>query len=775
MPLESEYTSFSRDTLGRWVCNTLAEALAAGSAKPFDIIVVGGGSFGSVFAQHLFDQDRALKQHRILVLEAGPFDLPEHVQNVSLLGLGPPPPSRIADLRAVGLDKTPRAEVWGLAWHSPTAFPGLAYCIGGRSVFFGGWSPRLLDGEMPLVSDARHPYPWPKAFVDDLHARYFDESAAQIGTDATNDFIHGALHAALRKQLHDGIVAGNVSEAVPFAELDLHLTLPPGTPASKKDLWKLEAPLAVQGRAARSGFFPFNKFSSVPLLLRAARLAQDESHGDDAKKRLMIVANSHVTRLLTSGGRVTVVRTNQGDIQVPANGIVVIAIATIESARLAGLSFGDSPNAALIGTNLMTHLRSNLTLRIPRAALSSLPGAVKELEASALFVKGRHPLTGTPDAHFHLQITAAGLAPLDQSTDSEAELFKKIPDIDGFEPFKNVTDDHVIITLRGIGETHPQNTDSFVRLDPEADEFGTARAFVSVANPNDPAQRAVNQRTAADFDLWEAMDAMADQVALVFANSQPYKVLQPGTANTWFDVPAGQKAITVVPYATRRDGMGTTHHEAGTLWMGDDPTASITNANTHVHHVENAYVVGPALLPSVGSPNPMLTGVALARRLADHLLQPAAYTAEAGFTALFDGVSTATWQMAGQGDVGRFIRVDDILEAVPASQPGLYWCMTAMPPNFLLRIEWLRSRSDDNSGVFIRFPDPSTRPDYFNKHFVAVDFGFEVQIDELGQPDGQGIHKTGAIYAQAAQVLSQVPANVPGQWNEFEIAVSGQT
>src|SRR4030095_14789127 len=167
--------------------------------------------------------------------------------------------------------------------------------------------------------------------------------------------------------------------------------------------------------------------------------------------------------------------------------------------------------------------------------------------ASALFMKGRHPLNGPAPGHFHLQITAAGLSAIDQNSDSEAELFKKIPDIDGFESFKNVTDDHVIITLRGIGETHPQNSDSFVRLDPEADEFNTPRAFVSVANPNDPAQRVANPRIAADFDLWDAMDQAADEAALIFAGGLPYKVLRPGT-NTWLDVPAGQNPVTVLPF-----------------------------------------------------------------------------------------------------------------------------------------------------------------------------------------------------------------------------------
>jgi hypothetical protein len=48
-----------------------------------------------------------------------------------------------------------------------------------------------------------------------------------------------------------------------------------------------------------SGFFPINKFSSAPLLMEAARVAQTRSGGDDVKKRLMVVPDVHVTRLVT--------------------------------------------------------------------------------------------------------------------------------------------------------------------------------------------------------------------------------------------------------------------------------------------------------------------------------------------------------------------------------------------------------------------------------------------------------------------------------------------
>jgi hypothetical protein len=199
--------------------------------------------------------------------------------------------------------------------------------------------------------------------------------------------------------------------------------------------------------------------------------------------------------------------------------------------------------------------------------------------------------------------------------------------------------------------------------------------------------------------------------------------------------------------------------------------------------VTNTYVAGPALFPTVGSPNPMLTGIALCRRLADHLTASAPFVAEPDFTALFDGADARKWRMStirrqpGRDNPGSFLVVGGALETVAGNDMGLLWHTDPIPDNFQLILEWRRWRPDgefvyDNSGVFFGFPHLDSKG-YDNTAFVARDLGFEVQIDELahgpdGRPSGNPIYRTGAIYNLAGPHTA-LAARGPGQWNEFDI------
>jgi hypothetical protein len=56
----AQITDFSRDVMGRYICNGLDEARRSAdpanpNARSFDVIVIGGGTFGSVFRPtHVF-------------------------------------------------------------------------------------------------------------------------------------------------------------------------------------------------------------------------------------------------------------------------------------------------------------------------------------------------------------------------------------------------------------------------------------------------------------------------------------------------------------------------------------------------------------------------------------------------------------------------------------------------------------------------------------------------------------------------------------------------
>ncbi|HEY5811608.1 MAG TPA: hypothetical protein VIT23_03025, partial [Terrimicrobiaceae bacterium] len=517
MPLGPENTTFTRDVLGRYVCNTLQEALdsTANGGNPFDVIVIGGGSFGGVFANRLFNLDSLLRQHRILVLEGGLFLVPEHVQNLPSIG---------------NLFPEVKKVPWQNSAASPSlTFPGLAYCLAGRSLFWGGWSPQLTASELAS---------WPAEIVKDLNDAHFPEARRQIGTDAANDFIFGPLHTSLRTRLFSGINA--VTHRFEISTAD-----------------DLEAPLAVVSASFRAGTFPINKFSAMPLLIDAARKSWVESTGDDRKKRLMIVPNCTVEQLALTGNQVTLVKTSLGDITVPVNGAVVLGLGTIESTRLALEAF---PNTnQLIGCNLMVHLRSNFTMRIPRRTLG-VP--TDKLYASTLFVKGK-----SGNGHFHIQITATAAGP--SETNSEAELFRKVPDIDTLDQF-DLNDEFVVIALRGIGEMTPERTvGSTNRIDLVTALSGTQ------ASPSTKAEVTL-LASATDILLWEDLDAMTDEVANVLADNQPYEVLFNGYKQV---IPGqtGSEARDIFPHASRHDNLGTTHHEAGTLWMDPDPNQGITD------------------------------------------------------------------------------------------------------------------------------------------------------------------------------------------------------
>jgi hypothetical protein len=729
-------TEFIADVLGRYVCNTWEEAANNGGVA-FGAVVIGAGMFGAYCAEKLYRHSNL----RVLVLDAGSLLITEHVQNQSRIGLGAAGALKVEFNTD---DPGPRERVWGSPWRSRTPFPGLAYCLGGRSLYWGGWAPRQTSADLagwpktirdylqdPASRDCR---PVPQTPVD-----AYCETEQEIGVVPTTDYISGPLYEALKRKLET--IRSKVATVDAIED----------------------APLAVQASPPASGLFSFDKWSSAPILVDAIREA---ASSPDWRRRLFFVPRAHVTRLRVTNGSVSGVEARVNGqprfLAVDPATSVILASGTIEATRLALESFPTS----LTGRNLMAHLRSNTVVRIKRSALD--PTLRGQLETAAVLVRG-----STPKGRYHLQVTGAAV----QGADSEAAMWRMIPDIDLLnQTLAGESQDSIVITFRGIGQmtgeknpaaaTITGSSPSWMDLSDQTDEFGMRRAWVNLAT------------TADDVALWKTMDEAAltlaqelaggDSNAIEYFYNQDGALNDPGAAWHRSPPPPSLSADRNNPNNKVRDGLGTTHHEAGTLWMGEDQSASVTNLDGRFHHVGNAYVAGPALFPVLGSANPSLTGLSLARRTA-LAIATRSLGAEQGFSPLGSG-GLKGWRMAGAGGFTEL--GGNIIESFGGI--GLLWFAEEEFDDFILRADFRLSSPTDNSGVFIRVPSLSSG-DPVNDWKPAVTQGYEVQIDNRGSnPETKTyddpLHRTGSIYTLAP---SRAAMPSVGEWHSFEIEAAG--
>jgi choline dehydrogenase-like flavoprotein len=720
-----QQTDFGYDVVPRYICNNWDEVAAAQGvgAYPFDVIIIGAGMFGGYAAEKLY-RGGASGALRTLLIDAGAFLLQSHIQNL---------PQQLGGsvggasyLRTRDDSSGTQNIVWGMPWISNEAFPGLAYCIGGRSLFWGGWSPELTPADLAN---------WPGDIATYLNsAGGYASTEAEIGAAQTTDFIRQtALFNALLNGIRAALPLSGVTEAG-------------------------EAPLAVVGAPPQSGLFAFDKFSSAPFIMDAVRNdVGANGGGGDARRRMFVLPRTQVHSLICSGNRVVGIDLSVAGIRrqltVAAGTSVILANGTVESTRLALESLGvgsrqfGSPRVG----NLMAHLRSNITVRIKRSALGL--GAPAGLETTALLARGT-----AAGRRFHFQITAADVA----GSNPEIMMWSMVPDIDVIGSLlANEDTNWVSITFRGIGEMENQpaveNLDparSWIDLSPETDQWGMRRAYVNlVATPN-------------DRQLWQAMDKAAFDLALKLAGSAAANI-------QYWNAPAGRWDNSAPqPDANGngfwRDRLGTTHHEAGTLFMGDSGN-SVTDLNGKFHHIDNAFVAGPALFPSLGSANPSLAGLSLARKTVHAIIASAQMPTPAGFASL--SLAPSDWQMVKlPNSPASMIHYGSVLET--SGWYGLYWYTKETFGDFILTLQWRISRREENSGIYIRIP----APDVANALQAADTQGHEIQIDQRGYDsttgtEGHPLKITGAIYdLQAPSASTQVQI---GAWNNLSIEANG--
>ena len=84
------------------------------------------------------------------------------------------------------------------------------------------------------------------------------------------------------------------------------------------------------------------------------------------------------------------------------------------------------------------------------------------------------------------------------------------------------------------------------------------------------------------------------------------------------------------------------------------------------------------------------------------------------FVKLFDGKTYDGWKMAGKGN---FLIIENEKSLLTQGGMGLLWYYKKKFKDFILTLEWKVTNRSDNSGVFVRIPNPSNDPN------MAIEYG----------------------------------------------------
>lgn len=148
---------------------------------------------------------------------------------------------------------------------------------------------------------------------------------------------------------------------------------------------------------------------------------------------------------------------------------------------------------------------------------------------------------------------------------------------------EKVVSDELAVTLATFGRVEARLENRVVLSRSERDEYGVPMSQVNF-NYSDKDRRVINQMRQGIIQSADAMGVKLDGEPTLYP---------PGA-----DV-----------------------HESCTCRMGTDPATSATNRFSQIHGVQGLYIADNSVLPVLAAANPTLTNVALAIRLADHIVQ----------------------------------------------------------------------------------------------------------------------------------------------------------
>lgn len=578
---------------------------------PFDFVVIGSGFCAYAFIKQVLENSNGTA--RILVLERGPFFLPEHFQNLPIAYQG----------TLGGFSET---FPWTLSVKTHKAEyiqfqHGMIPFFGGRSTLWSGWCPT------PSFDESHHELDgWPKAAVNYFHKQGFFQRAKRLlnVTDADKigpQALHGipcignsqpsSLYATLQQEAQKSLAALVESKTVE----GLTRVIP--------------APLAVTDpEDFRSDY---TKYSVVGPFLKLIQTQRKLNQKNPDKAPIRVATDCTVNRILHHEGTATALDTTRGLVPLK-DAKLVLAMGTMPPATLLLNSFSEEffKDKFVPGETYGAHFISSIVARYRR---SDFPFGDKlgDLELGAIYLAGADPMPtldskGKPvlgpnseELHqsWHAQITLIFDHDPEMYTATAAHY---MPDVvaTASEDQMQGSKDYVLLVCACLGETNLYNKNNKFFL-PAKDN--TAYNIAA----NDPAANCVLQLLADDNDnrLWDHMEeAVFQALEKGLGTIDGAKIEywgRPGNSQqakpTWIKRRPTKDVIRVPGLV----------HESSTLQMGTRSETSAVDCTTfRPWDTEGIYVTGGGLWPSAASWNPTMAMVGLAQSLADQLCPPPA-------------------------------------------------------------------------------------------------------------------------------------------------------
>lgn len=524
----------------------------------FDFIVVGSGFCALAYATRVLERE---PERRILILERGPFFLPEHFQNLPL------PYQRTLG----GLSET---FPWTLSGRTAGQGPGriawqhgMVPFFGGRSILWSAWCPRPLPDEMrdwapAMMEAAQRNFDAAEKLLNVVPADRIDQDLAPEAAAFVSN--RRPIYAALQSGIQ-AIVAENLGRV---------------TSATRS----MAAPIAV-GAGIREDL-DFAKFSTPSPLLD---LVQPDVGKPISDRRVCIKTDCVVNSILQQDGVATGLDTSLGVVSV-GDAKLVLAMRALPPATLLLNSFPDIPG---VGGRFTAHFISSIVARVPRSDYA-FADLLAKMELAAVYVAGRSP----SGMQYHVQLSVLS----DQDPASNAQRAARYaPDVVATASAAQLADsaDHIVFVCAVLGELDEANPQNW--LMPNGGTDPTTNVMLQVlASPKDE-------------ETWDTMDAGTFQLI--------EDVLSPKGAEAveyWLGAPDAGEWSRSRPSAELRR-VPALVHEGSPLWVGADDEGPV-GCDYRPKGVDNVFVTGAGLWPTGGSWNPTMTMVALAQDLADRLL-----------------------------------------------------------------------------------------------------------------------------------------------------------